>query len=130
MPHFGTKSKQALDTLEEELQDVLNEAIKHVDFSVVWGYRDMEAQNRAFQEGRSRNRWPTSKHNAHPSLAFDIVPYPAGYEASYERFYELASYVLAAATEYGVPLEWGGHWKNYTGRGENDRDWAHYELMI
>lgn len=129
MPHFGPKSKEHLVTIDKELQDVLNEAIKHIDFSIIWGHRDMDAQNSAFQEGRSRNRWPTSKHNAYPAIAVDIVPYPGMYDASYSRFFELATYVMAAACKQGVHLRWGGHWKNYTGRGEYDRDWAHFELI-
>jgi len=112
-----------------ELQEVLNEAIKHFDFSIVWGHRGMEDQNEAFRSGNSKLRWPLSKHNALPSRAVDIVPYPNGYDASYAEFYELATYVLGAASALGVPLRWGGHWKNYTGRGENDRDWAHYEII-
>lgn len=127
MPQFGKSSKQKLNTLDSRLQGVLNEAIKDIDFSIVWGHREMAEQNTAFNEGRSKLRWPTSKHNAYPSNAVDIVPYPEGFDASYERFYEMATYVLAAASSLGVRLEWGGHWKNYTGKGENDRDWAHFE---
>ena len=129
MPHFSRTSKEKLRDLDEELQDVLNEAIKHFDFSIVWTHRGMEEQNKAYREGKSRNRWPTSKHNSYPSVAFDIVPYPGGYNASYKAFFEMATYVYAASSMKGVPLRWGGHWKNYTGRGENDRDWAHFEKI-
>lgn len=108
---------------------VLNEAIKHFDFAVVWGHRGEADQTRAFRAGLSRNPFPTSKHNSLPSKAFDIVPYPEGYEASYERFYEMATYVFAAASKLGVKIRWGGHWKNYTGKGDNDRDWAHFEEL-
>lgn len=126
MPQFGKSSREKRNTCDSDLQAVLNEAIKHIDFSVVWGHRDMAEQNRAFKEGNSRNRWPTSKHNDYPARAFDIVPYPQGYDATYEQFFELATYILAAASSLGVSLEWGGHWKNYTGKGLNDRDWAHF----
>ena len=129
MPTFGTTSKRRLDELDEELQLVLNEAILHFDFSVIWTHRGMEDQNTAFNNGESQLRWPTSKHNALPAQAFDIVPYPGGYDATNEEFYEMATYIYAAATKYGVPIRWGGHWKNYTGRGEYDRDWAHFEKM-
>jgi hypothetical protein len=104
-------------------------AIKHIDFSIVWGHRDMEAQNLAYSTGSSRNRWPTSKHNVYPANAFDIVPYPAMYGATYKQFFEMATYVFAAASKLGVPIRWGGHWKNYTGRGFYDRDWAHFEKI-
>jgi len=130
VPTFGQRSKESLNTLDPELQSVLEQAIKHVDFSIIWGYRGMEEQNNAFHQGRSRNRYPTSKHNTLPSVAVDIVPYPGLYEASYKSFYELASYILAEASKQGVPLRWGGHWKNYTGQGEYDRDWAHFEIML
>lgn len=130
MPHFSQTSKEKVNTLDKELQDVLNEAIKSFDFTVVWGHRGMEEQNKAFTNGKSRNRWPTSKHNSLPAVAVDIVPYPGGYNANYKAFYEMASYILAAASKQGVSLRWGGHWKNYTGRGENDRDWAHFEMIL
>lgn len=129
MPSFGRKSKERRNTCERDLQEILDEAIQHFDFTIIWGHRDMAEQNKAFNEGNSRNRWPTSKHNAYPSQAFDIVPYPEGYEASYERFYAMATYIFAAAVRRGIRIEWGGHWKNYTGKGENDRDWAHFEKV-
>ena len=129
MPSFGKRSRKAVASCDEECQDVLNEAIKFFDFSVIWGFRGMEEQNDAFRKGQSRNRWPTSKHNSLPSVAFDIVPYPDGYEADLAEFYEMATYIYAAATRLGVHLEWGGHWKNYTGKGHNDRDWAHFEKI-
>ena len=130
MPAFGTKSKIALNTLAPELQEILNEAIKHTDFSIIWGHRDMEAQNRAFMDGKSQKRWPASKHNAWPSNAVDIVPYPGGYRASVTEFYEMATYIYQAASKEHIPIRWGGHWKNYTGKGELDRDWSHFELVI
>jgi len=129
MASFGKTSRKRRDEADEELQGVLNEAIKHVDFSIVWTHRGMEDQNKAYNDGKSEKRWPTSKHNSLPAIAFDIVPYPGGYDATYFEFFEMATYVLAAASSQGVPMRWGGHWKNYTGRGENDRDWAHFEKI-
>lgn len=129
MPRFSQTSKEKLNTVDPEIKDVLEEAIKHFDFTVVWGHRGMEEQNDAFASGASRNRWPTSKHNAFPANAVDIVPYPGGYNASWEQFFEMATYVLAEAARLGVPLRWGGHWKNYTGKGHYDRDWAHFEII-
>ncbi len=127
MYYFGTASKEHRNTCSRDLQDVLNEAIKHVNFSVITGFRDMAAQNIAHSEGKSQLRWPKSKHNKYPSDAFDVIPYPAGFDATYEEWYELASYILRAGLQLGVRLEWGGHWKNYTGKGDLDRDWAHFQ---
>jgi peptidoglycan L-alanyl-D-glutamate endopeptidase CwlK len=128
MPAFGSNSLNVLKNVEPELVKVLEQAIEKVDFSVVWGHRDMEAQNTAFNEGKSQLRWPKSKHNANPSIAVDIIPYPSGW-VDLDKFNEMATYVLEAASQQGVRLRWGGHWKNYTGQGEDDRDWAHFEMM-
>lgn len=127
MPHFGEASRTRLNQCRQDLQGVLNEAIKHVDFAIVTGFRDMAEQNSAFAEGKSQLRWPRSRHNTYPAEAFDIIPWPAGWDATYEQWYELATYILRAGGELGVNLEWGGHWKNFTGGGDKDRDWAHFE---
>lgn len=129
MPSFGTRSKEALETLDPELRDVLEEAIEDYDFSIIWGHRGEEDQNHAFATGKSKLQWPQSKHNRFPSMAVDIVPYPELYEASYEKFFEMATYVLAAASRLGIPLRWGGHWLNYGGPGYYRRDWAHFEII-
>lgn len=129
MPSFGTTSRRNLELVDPRLVGVLNEAIKSVDFSVVWGHRSMEAQQRAFREGKSRLQWPSSKHNKMPAQAVDIIPYPGGWDAPWEQWFEMATYVLAAAAAQGVRIRWGGHWKNYSGHGEYDRDWAHFEIF-
>ena len=122
MASFGKRSRTNRDTCTEELQDVLDEAIKGYDFSIIWGHRDKEAQNRAFEEGFSNLSWPRSKHNQVPSEAFDVVPYPMGFQATNEQFYEMATYILQAASSLGIRVRWGGHWKGL-------RDMAHFELL-
>ena len=122
MPHFGMQSRIQRNECHEDLQRVLNQAINSYDFSVICGYRGMSHQNEAFRTGKSQLRWPKSKHNTFPSRAFDVIPYPDGYNASDEEFYILATHILAAASEQGVSLRWGGHWPTL-------RDLAHFELM-
>lgn len=121
MPSFSAKSKQKLETCEQEIQDVLNEAIKHYDFSVIDGYRNMERQNQYFNEGVSKVRWPNSRHNTYPSGAVDIIPYPGGFDNNDEEFDRMATYILSACSRLGVRMDWGGHWENF-------KDMAHFEL--
>lgn len=121
MPSFGERSRSKLETCEQEIQDVLNEAIKHYDFSVIDGHRDMERQNLYFNDGKSQVRWPNSRHNSYPSQAVDIIPYPGGFDNPNSEFDRMATYVLSAAAKLGVELEWGGHWKNF-------KDYAHFQL--
>lgn len=122
MPSFGANSKRHRDTCHPDLKRVLNEAIKHYDFSVIWGHRGQSQQDRAFNEGNSQVKWPNSKHNKQPSHAFDVVPYPGGFSNPDEEFYELATHILGAASKCGVRLRWGGHWTRF-------KDLAHFELI-
>jgi len=121
MPSFGLQSKKHRHSCHPALKEVLDEAINHFDFSVIDGHRDKETQDRYFDEGVSKVKWPRSKHNTYPSRAFDVVPYPGGFENEDEAFYEMATYILSAASHLGVRLRWGGHWKNF-------KDLAHFEL--
>ncbi len=121
MPAFGERSKRVLATCHPDIKEVLNEAIKHFDFSVIWGHRSEEDQNRVYNEGNSQLQWPNSRHNSNPSEAVDVVPYPGGFRNDDATFYLLATHILRAANVRGVDLRWGGHWRNF-------KDLAHFEL--
>lgn len=122
MPTFGTTSKKHYDTLHGDWQAILDEAIKHYDFSIIWGHRGMAAQNKAFNDGFSTKRWPQSRHNILPSEAVDVTPYPDIFKASDEEFYLLATHIFQAASKLNIPIRWGGHWTR-------PRDLAHFQLM-
>ena len=122
MPTFGPNSKKHLDTLHPKLQAVLNEAINHFDFSCIWGHRDQQSQDRAFQEGNSQLKWPKSRHNSLPAEAVDVIPYPGGFKNDDKAFDRMATYILGAASKVGVRVQWGGHWKHF-------KDLAHFELI-
>ena len=76
MPKFGRRSKERLATCDEKLQKVFNEVIKHVDCSVLEGHRSEERQNKLYEEGKTKVKYPKGRHNASPSLAVDVAPYP------------------------------------------------------
>ena len=121
MPHFGPASTVIRDQCHPKLIRVLDAAIQYYDFSCIWGYRDVETQNRMFDDGFSQLRYPNSKHNWQPSRAVDIIPYPKGFAATDKAFYKQATYIYRAAATCGVSLIWGGHWRSF-------KDLAHYEL--
>ena len=121
MPKFGTQSLRRVAQCHPKLQLVLHEAIKHYDFSCIWGYRDRETQNTMFENGASELRYPNSYHNRKPSRAFDVIPYPYGFKALDKAFYWQATHILRAASAVEVNLRWGGHWRTL-------RDLAHFEL--
>jgi len=120
MPHFGRTSVERINTIHKDLREVLYAAIEDFDFSVICGSRGEEEQNEAFAAGRSKLKWPESKHNKVPSRAVDIAPYPIDWTDT-ERFLRLAAVVLEKASQAGVSLRWGGNWKTFS-------DMPHFEL--
>ena len=121
MPKFSKQSLDKLSPCHEDLQKVMHEAIKHIDFIVLYGYRTPEEQFELYKKGRKLvdGKWvkvgttvtnldgkaKKSNHNYNPSRAVDIAPYPIdwGDEA---RFWLLRGLVMAASREEGVELEY------------------------
>ena len=133
MPTFSSESLTQLQTCDERLQDVLGLAIEMFDFKVLEGHRGQFAQDRAYSRGFSQVRWPKGKHNALPSKAVDLAPYPVDWtnsEAARQRFCYLAGFVMASAKSLGVALRWGGDWDgDQDTRDERFRDLGHFELI-
>lgn len=91
MPKFGKQSLDRLATCHPDLQKVMNEAIKHFDFTVLYGYRTPNEQFELYKKGRTfqNGKWvktgttvtnldgktKLSNHNYSPSTAIDIAPY-------------------------------------------------------
>jgi len=128
MPKFSALSEQRLATCDHRLQMVLREAIKYVDFTVMCGHRGKQDQEDAFRLGRSKVRWPKSKHNTLPSLAVDIAPYPVDWNDT-TRFARLAGYVERIAHELNIKLRWGG---DFNGNWRSDDafvDMPHIEIV-
>lgn len=129
MPRFSNNSKRALATCDIRLQEVMTEAIKHIDFMVLEGHRGKEAQDKAFRTGMSKVRWPNGKHNKNPSLAVDIAPYPIKWGDT-ERFVYFAGIIKGIGIMMGVKLRWGGDWDQDTQvTDERFRDYGHFELV-
>ena len=127
---FGSRSRRHLDTLHPALRAVLEDAmqLQLMDFAVICGHRGEDAQNEAFATGASKKRWPESIHNASPSKAVDVAPYPIDWNDSL-AFARLYGIIEACAVQRGVRLRWGGDWDS---DGEsNDQsfmDIGHFEV--
>jgi peptidoglycan L-alanyl-D-glutamate endopeptidase CwlK len=134
MPAFGTSSLSRLATCHNDLQHVMGEAIatSPVDFAIVAGHRDQLEQDKCCLEGKSKTPWPTSKHNATPSLAVDIAPY-RDHELVWndkELFRDLAHHIFATADRLGIRLRWGGNWSDNAEAPARSTfiDMPHFEL--
>ena len=129
MPYFGKRSKKNLTTCDDRLQRIFNEVIKHVDCSVIEGHRSEDRQNKLFKEGKTKVKFPNGRHNANPSLAADVVPYPIDWEDR-ERMTLFAGFVKGIAKGmYNIDLRWGGDWDNdWEVKDNRFDDFPHFEL--
>lgn len=136
MPKFSQRSLDRLATCHPDIQVVMNDAIKHFDFTVLSGFRSPKEQLELYKQGREyqNGRWVKvgrtvtnvdgvnvlSNHNYSPSKAIDIAPWPIDW-GNISRFEQMAKVVFACADELGVKLNWGGDWKM--------KDYPHFELV-
>tara|TARA_R100001594_G_scaffold20960_1_gene40503 strand:+ start:1452 stop:1841 length:390 start_codon:yes stop_codon:yes gene_type:complete len=128
MYKFGSRSRKQMENIHPDLKKVLNEVIKHVDCSVLEGHRSGERQNKLFEEGRTKVKYPNGRHNANPSRAVDVVPYPIDWDDR-ERFHLFAGFVLGIAKSMGINLRWGGDWnQNFEVDDNQFDDFPHFEI--
>lgn len=126
MPKFSKTSEERLKTCHPDIVAVCRELIKQYDFSILCGRRNKEEQELAFMNGNSKLQYPNSKHNAIPSVAIDIVPYPINwddlsrFQEMWIRFDTLAKYFKECG-KITSDFEWGGNWKTL-------KDYPHIEI--
>ncbi len=128
MPKLSERSLDILSSCHDELKQVLMEAIKIYDFTVLEGHRGETAQTIAVESGHSKTPWPESKHNKMPSLAVDIAPYPLDW-TDWKRFYYLAGIIMATAAALRIDLRWGGNWDGGDLDHQKFYDLPHFELV-
>ena len=128
MPKFGKSSQTRLETAHPNLQEIFNEVVKKIDCSVLEGYRSQERQDKLYEEGKTKVKYPNGRHNHYPSRAADIAPYPIDW-SDRERFHLFAGFVLGIARSMGIKLRWGGDWNmNFEVDDNKFDDFPHFEL--
>jgi peptidoglycan L-alanyl-D-glutamate endopeptidase CwlK len=135
MARFGKSSLSRLETCHEDLQLLFLQVVSTFDCSIICGYRGEEEQNEAFDKNLSKLKFPDSKHNAYPSMAIDVIPYPVAWH-DLKRMHYFAGYVKATAEQLkkdqliSHDIRWGGDWDSDT--EVNDQtfiDLPHFELI-
>ena len=128
MPRFSTRSKSKLHTCDRRLIELLNEVVKEFDCTVIEGHRGKDAQNKAYNKGNSKLKFPHGKHNKSPSVAVDVAPYPIDWKDR-DRFHYFGGYVLGIAKSLGLNIRWGGDWDQDTQTKDNKfDDLVHFEI--
>ena len=135
---YGRGSLIKLRTVNRKLWQVCERALGYgiMDATVIQGVRSRAEQDHYYDTGKSKVRWPDSKHNIQLqdvlADAVDIAPYING-KVSWNKLHccVWAGLMLAAAKEEGVVLRWGGNWD-----GDSEpitdqifQDLVHFELL-
>lgn len=128
---FRAKDQDRLNTSCADLILLFTEVIKHRACRILKGRRGKKEQNDAFNENRSKVKYPNSKHNKVPSEAVDACPdpipknwggvhwklIPKKYRNQIKRevkelhkFYEFAGYIKGIADCKGIKIRQGHDW--------------------
>jgi hypothetical protein len=108
---------------------LFGEVVKHFDCTIICGHRGEVEQDRACFDGRSKVRFPNSKHNKQPSLGVDVAPYPIDW-SEYNRFYMFVGVVRGIAAVLGIPIRCGADWDgDLEVKDQNFHDLPHFELL-
>jgi len=135
MPRFSNESLSKLSTCHADLQKIFFEVIKFYDCTIIEAHRNKEDQNKAFDLGNTKLKWPNGKHNKNPSLAIDASPYPIEW-SNYKRFYYFSGFVCGISEKLkdegkiSHSVRWGGDWdrdKEFNDQSFNDL--VHFELV-
>lgn len=143
MPRFSQSSLAQLATCHHDLQALFNEVIKYFDCTISEGFRNEITQNKAYEQGFSKLRWPNGNHNHNPSLAVDVYPYPVDLRPKNAKESEIYKFrmcffagqvkaiarVLNAQGLMQYDLVWGCDWNDDTEIKDHDfLDFPHFEL--
>lgn len=92
------------------------------DINVFSVYRREDEQNRLYEQGYSKLRYPESKHNCYPTLAVDIAPQVNGKIdwKDLTLWKDMIGECKALAELHGIECNFGADWKM--------RDYPHVEL--
>ena len=129
MYEFSPKSTLKLRMCHPDLQELFRKVVERIDCTILQGHRTQAEQDMYFATGKSKVKWPDSKHNSFPSRAVDVAPYPIDWEDR-ERFTYFAGVVMGIAHENNIKVRWGGDW-NMDNNLSNNRfdDLVHFELI-
>lgn len=123
---LSASSKRNLHGVTPKLIEVIELAltITGIDFGIPkdGGLRTAAQQNELFKARKSQLDGYSKKSNHQTGNAFDVFAYVNG-KASWDESHltHVATAILSAASQLGVPIKWGGHWRNF-------KDMPHFEL--
>jgi hypothetical protein len=116
---WGSKSSECRSTTSGILNKISDMVLIEMDISQVYGHRTEEEQNKLYEKGYSKVKFPNSGHNKSPSIAGDYLPPNSN---SLENFCRMRELFYFYAGQLGVELRPLIIFSNGSG------DWGHIEL--
>jgi peptidoglycan L-alanyl-D-glutamate endopeptidase CwlK len=123
--------------VHKDLKIIINNTHNICGYKIISMYRDKETQNELYRMGKTKLKFPHSKHNVIPVQAFDFIPLyynhnPYDYSTD---FYWIAGCIYYATKQLKKDgkithsIRWGGDWdmdNNFHDQKFNDL--GHIEL--
>ena len=108
MARFGKRSRSRLKGVNPKLVNVLNEAIKLMDLTILEGLRSVERQKELVASGASK----TMKSKHLKGMAVDVTPYPIDFDSAkgINRHYYMAGMLRGIAHMMKIPVRSGADW--------------------
>lgn len=132
---FSERSQIRLDSCHKDLRKLAKTILLHRDITILEGYRGKDRQNELFTEGKSKLKYPNSRHNVFPARAIDMMPYPVepwmwGSSPKARDFWMTwGGYVRGVADAMGIKVTWGGDWDNdWNSHDHTLFDGPHFQL--
>jgi len=125
MPHFGKRSRDRLKGVDSSLVNVLNEAVKLMDITVIEGLRTQARQDRLLASGATKVKY--SKHLE--GKAVDVAPFPIDW-SDRDRFHYMGGMIRGIAQQMGINIRFGADWDSDGETKDNNfDDLVHFELV-
>lgn len=139
MANFGATSLKKLEKVNPLLVTILKKTVQVKDCTIITGFRGAEAQNKAYESGYSKKKYPDSRHNLSKLMnstefsdAVDVAPWINGkLSEDVKECAHLAGIIIGIGAAMGITLRWGGNWDSDDEimTDQTFQDLWHFELM-
>lgn len=134
MHKFSRKSLENLKSCHPILWELAHEVmeLQLFDFGISCGHRGETEQDALYFSGKSKVKFPNSKHNANPSKAFDffiLVNGKINWDDS-AAWYMAVGVFRGVAAKLGMKIRVGADWDgDFTARDQSFHDICHIEIL-
>ena len=122
---LSQRSLQRLNGVHPDLVSVVQRAIDltAIDFTILEGVRTVARQQQLVASGASQTM--NSRHITGHAVDLGAI-LDGELRWDWPLYYQLADAMKAAASELGIPIEWGGDWQSFPDGPHFQLPWSLY----